>query len=60
MSKRLHPDKHMSPEHKKEAEILFNKVKKAYDGIVNYQIRCRLTTDQKSRCPILVLVLDIS
>jgi hypothetical protein len=27
-----HPDKHLDPDRKKEAEILFNKTKKAYEG----------------------------
>lgn len=27
-----HPDKHVDPLRKKEAEILFNKTKKAYEG----------------------------
>ncbi|CAG2168818.1 unnamed protein product [Oppiella nova] len=39
MSKRLHPDKHMDPELKKEAEILFNKMKKAYDVLIDPHMR---------------------
>ncbi|CAG2105090.1 unnamed protein product, partial [Medioppia subpectinata] len=39
MSKRLHPDKHLDPELKKEAEILFNKVKKAYDVLKDPHLR---------------------
>lgn len=33
MSRMYHPDKHQDPDHKEKAEILFNKVKKAYEGI---------------------------
>jgi hypothetical protein len=36
MSKHLHPDKHMNPELKKDAEIMFNKMKKAFDGYYHY------------------------
>ncbi|XP_049843446.1 dnaJ homolog subfamily C member 11 [Schistocerca gregaria] len=31
LSRMYHPDKHVDPERKKEAEILFNKTKKAYE-----------------------------
>jgi hypothetical protein len=31
-SRLYHPDKHVDPIRKKEAEILFNKIKKAYEG----------------------------
>ncbi|XP_018017278.1 dnaJ homolog subfamily C member 11-like [Hyalella azteca] len=32
LSKLYHPDKHRHPERKKEAELLFGKIKKAYEG----------------------------
>jgi len=32
-SKLYHPDKHTDPVLKKEAEILFNRTKKAYEGL---------------------------
>lgn len=31
-----HPDKHPDPKHKEKAEIMFNKVKRAYEG-TNYK-----------------------
>uniref|UniRef100_A0A224XKU7 Putative molecular chaperone dnaj superfamily protein n=1 Tax=Panstrongylus lignarius TaxID=156445 RepID=A0A224XKU7_9HEMI len=31
MSRAYHPDKHLDPVHKKEAELIFNKTKKAYE-----------------------------
>lgn len=34
LSRLYHPDKHMNPDRKKEAEILFGKTKKAYEGEV--------------------------
>lgn len=33
LSRLYHPDKHTDPTLKKEAEILFNRTKKAYEGI---------------------------
>ncbi|XP_054165299.1 dnaJ homolog subfamily C member 11-like [Oppia nitens] len=39
MSKRLHPDKHLDPDHKKEADIMFNKAKKAYDVLIDPHLR---------------------
>ena len=32
LSRLYHPDKHLHPERKKEAEALFSKTKKAYEG----------------------------
>lgn len=32
LSRLYHPDKHPDPEQKHKADILFNKVKKAYEG----------------------------
>ena len=32
LSRLYHPDKHMDPSRKKEAEVLFSKTKKAYEG----------------------------
>lgn len=32
MSRLYHPDKHTDPEKKREAEILFNKTRRIYDG----------------------------
>lgn len=34
LSRLYHPDKHMDSVLKKEAEILFNRTKKAYEGII--------------------------
>lgn len=31
-SKLYHPDKHLDPERKQEADVLFNRTKKAYEG----------------------------
>lgn len=33
LSKMFHPDKHVNPVQKKQAEIMFNKVKRAHEGI---------------------------
>lgn len=32
LSRRYHPDKHKDPKVKQDAELMFNKLKKAYDG----------------------------
>ena len=34
LSKIYHPDKHVDENKKKEAEVLFNKTQKAYEGIM--------------------------
>lgn len=34
MSKLYHPDKHVDPDKKKDAELLFHKTKKAYEGMM--------------------------
>ena len=34
LSRLFHPDKHTDPDKKKQAEILFNKLKKIYEGAV--------------------------
>lgn len=31
-----HPDKHTDEELKKKADILFNKIKKSYEGMLSY------------------------
>jgi DnaJ family protein C protein 11 len=35
-SRLYHPDKHIDPVLKKEAEILFNRTKKAYEGLYSF------------------------
>ncbi len=36
LSRLYHPDKHLDEDQKKNASLLFNKIKKAYEGIFNF------------------------
>lgn len=36
LSRQFHPDKHTNPALKRQAELMFDKLKKAYDGMIHY------------------------